>query len=59
MIVGLISHIKTSLYNDLLIVQVPVVPKLVSAMHRTNYYPENKLNGNQLHYNPERDLSSE
>ena len=59
MIVGLISHIKTSLYNDLLIVQVSVVQELVSAIHRTNHYPENKLNGNQLHYNPERDLSSE
>ena len=43
MIVGLISRIKTSLYNDLLIVQVLVVQKLVSVINRINHYPKNKL----------------
>ena len=39
------------------VVQVPVVQKLDSAIHRINHYPVDKYNGNQLRYPLESDLS--
>ena len=39
-----------SLWKVTCIVQAPVVQKLDSAIHRINYYPVDKYQGNQLHY---------
>ena len=38
--------------------QVPVVHKLVVAIHRINLYPVDKYYGNQLHDPLDRDLSA-
>ena len=49
---------RWALSQKCIIIQVPVVQKLDSAIHRINRYPEDKYYENQLRYPLDSNLSS-